>query len=161
VVVLCRAATDLALENDRLRRYARRMERRAMTDPLTRLPNRRAIEARAQAEIRRLGRHPSPLAVGLIDIDHFKEINRRYLWPGGDQALIATAQTISGSLRESDCVGRVGGEEFMVVVPDADLAGASLLAERIRAAVERLSVNYDGQVIRLTVSVGFAAAETG
>jgi diguanylate cyclase (GGDEF)-like protein len=129
--------------------------------PLTGLPNRRAIEAATAQELARRARHPAPLALGLIDIDHFKEINRRHLLSGGDRALVAVARTMSTSLRAQDRVGRVGGEEFLVVAPQTNEGGAAALAERIRAAVAEATVNFNGRQIAVTVSVGFAVTKAG
>jgi len=152
---------ELEEDNRRLRRHALEMERQAMTDPLTGLLNRRAIEAVAGYEVCRRARHPGPLALGLIDADQFKSINTRHLLPGGDQALIGLARALAGSLRATDRIGRVGGEEFLVVAPHTDTAGAAALAERLRAAVEQTPVSYNGEVIAVTVSIGVAVAEVG
>ncbi len=153
-----REVTELEEEGRKLRRRSAELERLALTDPLTDLANRRAIEADVEHEIRRRGRQPGPLAVGLIDADHFKTINTEHHHPGGDHALIGLARALVGALRTTDRVGRLGGEEFLVVAPQTDVDGAAALAERIRAAVERTPVYYNGQAIRLTVSVGFAVA---
>lgn len=147
--------------NRKLRQRMQELEFLARTDPLTGLANRRAIEETAEYEIGRRSRSLEPLALGLIDIDHFKEINRRYLHPGGDQALIAVAGVFSGCLRSTDQVGRVGGEEFLVVAPQTDLGGARVLAERLRATVARTPFRYDKQTIAVTVSIGFAVASAG
>src|SRR5262249_40469470 len=98
-------------------------------------------------------------ALGIIDADHFREINRRYLLPGGDQVLIGLAKTLTASLRTVDTVGRIGGEEFLVVAPETSYDGASVLAERIRSTVERTKMFYKEQPIEVTVSVGFAVVE--
>jgi diguanylate cyclase (GGDEF)-like protein len=143
-----------------LEQRLRELEVLAQTDPLTGLLNRRAIEAVARREVQRQQRYPSPLALGLLDVDHFREINARYLLPGGDEALRAVAQTLKGTLRAVDTVGRLGGDEFLVVAPATDGAGAAALAERLRAAVERSEVSYQGATIRLTCSLGFAVADT-
>src|SRR5262249_3822679 len=132
-----------------------------LTDPLTGLPNRRAVDRLVESEIRRRARYPSPLALGLIDADHFKEINRRYLLPGGDQVLVDLAKTLSATMRTVDTVGRTGGEEFLVGAPETSLEGAATLGERIRAAVEATPFSYKGQPIQATVSVGFAVAGPG
>jgi diguanylate cyclase (GGDEF)-like protein len=137
------------------------LEKMALTDSLTRLPNRRAIELLARRELLRRARTPSPIAFGLIDADRFKQINADYLLSGGDQVLIAVAQTLQETMRGSDAVGRVGGEEFMVVAPNTDADGAARLGERIRSAVESLRTVHRDQVIRLTVSSGFAVAPAG
>jgi diguanylate cyclase len=135
------------------------LEKLALTDPLTGLPNRRALDRLAEAEIRRRTRYPSTLALGLIDADHFKEINNRHLLPGGDQVLVDLARVLSASVRTVDTVGRIGGEEFMVVAPETNLEGAIVLGERIRSAVESNDFSYKGQRIEVTVSAGFVVAE--
>lgn len=132
-----------------------------MTGPLTGLLNRRAIEGAAEYEAGRRARYPGPLALGLIDADRFKEVNDRFLWPGGDQVLVGLAGVLSGSLRALDRVGRVGGDEFLVVAPQTDVAGATALAERLRAAVAQTPVRCNGQAVAVTMSVGFAVAEAG
>jgi diguanylate cyclase (GGDEF)-like protein len=132
------------------------LEKLALTDPLTGLPNRRAIDRLAESEMRRRARYPSALALGFIDADHFKEINCRYLLPGGDQVLVDLAKVLGASIRTVDAVGRVGGEEFMVVAPETTLEGAAVLAERIRAAVEQYPFSYKQEPICVTVSAGFA-----
>jgi diguanylate cyclase (GGDEF)-like protein len=150
---------ELAEANRQLQQRNLMLERLALTDPLTGLPNRRAIERVAKTELRRRARYPGALALGVVDIDNFKEVNRRYLLPGGDQVLATLARTMANSLRTVDSFGRIGGEEFLVVAPETDLAGAGVLAERIRGASERCRAIYNGQAISVTVSVGFAVAE--
>lgn len=135
------------------------LERLALTDELTGLPNRRAVEQILHSEIRRRARYPSPLTVGLIDADRFKDINSLYHYTGGDQVLICLGKTLNSSVRSVDTVGRVGGEEFLVVAPQTDLDGARNLGERIRAAAEHMIVEHHGQRIRVTVSVGMAVLE--
>ena len=134
------------------------LEKLALTDPLTGLPNRRATDALVEAELLRRARYPSALALGVIDVDHFKEVNARYLLPGGDQVLAGLARTFTASLRAVDSVGRIGGEEFLVVAPETGAEGARVLAERIRAAVAGSCHYYKQHEIRVTVSVGFAVA---
>ncbi|MCS6976338.1 MAG: diguanylate cyclase [Gemmatales bacterium] len=135
------------------------LERLALTDDLTGLPNRRAVEQILHSEIRRRARYPSPLTVGLIDADHFKDINSLYHYTGGDQVLICLGKTLNSSVRSVDTVGRVGGEEFLVVAPQTDTEGARNLGERIRSAAEHMTVEHHGQQIRVTVSVGMAVLE--
>jgi diguanylate cyclase (GGDEF)-like protein len=134
------------------------LEKMALTDPLTGLPNRRAIELIARKELLRRTRVPSGIAFGLVDADRFKQINSRYLLCGGDHVLVWLGQVLSASMRATDALGRVGGEEFMVVAPGTDAAGADVLAERLRAAVAEGETAYHGKPIRMTVSVGFAVA---
>jgi diguanylate cyclase (GGDEF)-like protein len=137
------------------------LEKMALTDPLTGLPNRRAIDLIARKELLRRTRAPAPLAIGLIDADHFKEVNTVHLLSGGDHVLTWLAGVLQASIRASDSLGRVGGEEFMVVAPGTDVAGAEVLAERLRSTVEAASTSYAGRPIRLTVSIGFGVADAG
>lgn len=152
---------ELEEANHLLQQRNQMLEKLALTDPLTGLPNRRAIDRLVEAEVRRRARYPSSLSLGLLDADHFKEINNRYLLPGGDQVLIDLSKTIAASLRTVDSVGRIGGEEFLIVAPETSLEGATTLAERIRSGVEGSVFQYKTQPIRVTVSVGFAVAPAG
>jgi diguanylate cyclase (GGDEF)-like protein len=152
---------ELEEANHLLQQRTTELEMLALTDSLTGLLNRRAIEDVARSEMRRHARYRSPLALGVIDADYFREINRRYLLPGGDRVLVSLAKTLTGSLRTVDAVGRIGGEEFLVVAPETNYEGAAALAERIRSTVEQTPTSYQGQVIQITVSVGFAVAEGG
>jgi diguanylate cyclase (GGDEF)-like protein len=147
---------------DRVTQRTRELEMLAMTDPLTGLLNRRAIDNVAANELKRQARYPgSPLAIGLIDADNFREINRCYLHTGGDEVLRGLAKVLVTSLRSVDFVGRVGGEEFLIVAPETHFQGAGVLAERIRATVERTPIWFRHQAISVTVSLGFAVAELG
>ncbi len=151
---------ELEEANKQLQLKNAMLERLALTDELTGLPNRRAIEHILRNEIRRRSRYRFPLAVGMIDADHFKDVNTRYLYPGGDQVLIALGKTVTSSLRGVDTVGRMGGEEFLVVTPETNFDGARSMAERLRQAVADTRVEYQGEQIQVTVSVGFAVADS-
>lgn len=135
------------------------LEKLALTDPLTNLPNRRAMDRLAERELRRRERYPGPLAIGMIDVDHFKAINDRYLLPGGDKVLIDLARSLTASVRTVDFVGRIGGEEFMVIAPETSMEGAVILGERIRSTVEATEFTYKNESIPVRVSIGFAIAE--
>jgi diguanylate cyclase (GGDEF)-like protein len=135
------------------------LEKESTIDPLTGLPNRRAMARVAEAELRRRERYHSTLCLGLIDVDHFKRINTRYLHPGGDQVLIGLARTLPESLRGADSLGRIGGEEFQIIAPETNLEGAKVLGERIRCTVEGQTYTYQGKPIGVTVSIGMAVAE--
>jgi diguanylate cyclase (GGDEF)-like protein len=150
---------ELEEANNQLQRALDEMKKLALTDPLTGLLNRRAIEDIAAAELRRHTRYHSHLAMGIVDVDHFRHINDRYLYPGGDSVLIQLTRILSSLLRSVDSIGRIGGEEFLVVAPETTAEGAQVLAERIRSTVERTEFVYDGKTIAVTVSVGFAVAE--
>ncbi len=155
-----KANGDLEKANRDLQQKANEMMRLALTDPLTGLLNRRAMDGLAVAEMKRHDRHHHPVAMGIIDADHFREINKQYLLTGGDATLIGLAKLLTAIMRESDTVGRVGGEEFLVIAPETNEEGAKLLAERIRATVEQTPIAYHEHQVRLTVSIGFAVAES-
>jgi diguanylate cyclase (GGDEF)-like protein len=153
-----------------LQAHDEEMKRLALTDPLTQLKNRRMIEGLAQAELKRHARYHSPLSLGIIDIDHFKEINTTQGLPGGDAILVGLAKLLTASMRETDTVGRAadeeflsvgryGGEEFLVIAREANEEGARILAERIRKKVESTPIEYNKQLVPITVSIGFAVAE--
>src|SRR5262249_37797259 len=143
----------------RVAERTRELEMLARTDVLTGLSNRRHIEEIARQELDRRLRYGGSLAFGLVDADHFHDINTRYTHPGGDAVLRGLAQTLASSLRAVDRVGRYGGEESLVVAPETNLEGAQSLAERIRSTAEKSQTSYHGQPIPVTVSVGFAVAD--
>src|SRR5262249_31102714 len=99
---------ELEEVNHELEQKNKMLEKLALTDPLTNLPNRRAMDRMAERELRRRDRSPSPIALALVDVDHFKEINARYLLPGGDKVLIDLSRALAGSLRTVDLLGRIG-----------------------------------------------------
>jgi diguanylate cyclase (GGDEF)-like protein len=123
------------------------------TDGLTGLLNRRTFDVDAAAEVALSARHGRPLAIAMIDIDHFKAVNDTYGHPTGDAVLRAVAERIAGSLRDSDTAYRYGGEEFAVLLRETDGPGALRVAERIRRDVER---GFAGQDPAVTVSSGVA-----
>jgi diguanylate cyclase (GGDEF)-like protein len=152
---------ELQEANGLLEQRARELERLALTDPLTGLFNRRAMDELARFELKRHARYPSPVAIGYIDVDHFKRINTEHLLTGGDEVLKGLARLLSGCVREVDSVGRVGGEEFLVLARETGADGAAVLAERIRSSVAATPIVYNGQQISITVSAGFAVADVG
>jgi diguanylate cyclase (GGDEF)-like protein len=152
---------ELEEANQLLQQRTRELERLALTDPLTGLFNRRAVDELARFELKRHARYPSPLALGFIDVDHFKRINTDYLLTGGDEVLKGLARILTGSIREVDSVGRVGGEEFLVIARETGEEGCAVLAERIRSTVANTPIEYNGRAIGITVSIGFAVAEVG
>lgn len=152
---------ELEEANHELEQKNKMLERLALTDQLTGLPNRRAMDRLAERELRRRERYPGPLAVGLVDVDHFKEINERYLLPGGDKVLVDLGKALMGSLRTVDLLGRIGGEEFLVIAPETTMEGAVVLGERIRTTVENSEFSYKDEPIAVRVSLGFAVADAG
>lgn len=128
-------------------------ETRAASDPLTGLPNRRAADETLARLAAHAGRTVSPLAVMLLDLDHFKQVNDIHGHHRGDQALAAVAQILTGSLRASDFAARYGGEEFLILLPDTDRLGARTIAEKLRGQIERADLS---PVASLTGSFGIA-----
>ncbi len=152
---------ELEEANHELEQKNKMLEKLALTDPLTGLPNRRAMDRLAERELRRRDRYPSPLALALIDVDHFKDINARYLLSGGDKVLVDLGKVFAGSLRTVDFLGRIGGEEFLVIAPETTMEGAVILGERIRSTIEKYLFEYKDDKIQVTVSIGFAVVKEG
>jgi diguanylate cyclase (GGDEF)-like protein len=128
----------------------------ARTDPKTGLLNATAWQREADAEVARARRTDAPLALLLVDVDHFKRVNDSHGHLVGDEVLRALATELRRQVRESDAVGRFGGEEFTVLLPGTDDAGAYGIAERLRASAANLSVAAAGARISVTVSIGVA-----
>lgn len=130
------------------------MERLARTDVLTGLPNRRDILARAQAELDRSLRTRHPVSLLMLDLDHFKAINDQYGHPIGDVVLRAFARIGQARMRRIDALGRIGGEEFLVVLPETDGDEALAAAERLRLAYEQGCIETTRGIVSVTVSIG-------
>ena len=135
-------------------------ERRAQTDPLTGVFNRRSLVERLDAACLRARARGLPIALLFIDLDHFKEINDSYGHAAGDACLSAIIGPIQAELRHSDVIGRYGGEEFVVILSSADIAAAHPIAERIRNRVADVRVEGFGAPIKLTCSIGVATSDT-
>jgi two-component system, cell cycle response regulator len=132
------------------------LRHQAMHDFLTGVFNRRAIRDRLQQEISRAEREDGSLSVGMFDIDHFKNINDAHGHQAGDEALVAFSRLIQGGLRKYDCVGRYGGEEFLVIAPGAIGPDAESVYERLRARIAGAEIATNAESIALTVSIGVA-----
>ncbi len=169
ILCACAVASTLLFSREIRRRQAAEAALRvamnelsalATTDGLTGIANRRAFDTRLDGEWRRILRARAPIAVLTIDVDHFKSFNDRYGHPRGDEALRAVATCLREvARRPSDLAARTGGEEFSVVLPDTDLAGALGVAGQIRSAVEALDLTHEESATgRLTVSIGVAVA---
>ena len=128
----------------------------ARTDPKTGLLNATAWQREADGEVARAQRTSSPLALLLVDVDHFKSVNDSHGHLIGDEVLRTLATELRQQVRESDVVGRFGGEEFTVLLPRTDAAGACRIAERLRSSASGLSVAAAAARIRVTVSIGVA-----
>ncbi|MBA3531734.1 MAG: diguanylate cyclase [Ardenticatenales bacterium] len=143
----------------RLRQALHRLQLLASRDALTGQFNRQAIMKLAKKELLRAQRTDKPISIALLDLDYFKEVNDEHGHLIGDQALRLAAETMAGAIRSYDSLGRWGGEEFLMVLPDANRAHATAIAERVR---ERLAacrlLLKDGRTLSLRVSVGVAEA---
>jgi diguanylate cyclase len=120
-------------------------------DSLTGLPNAWTMNHLLECELRRRDGYPGTLAIVLIDVDNFKAINARYFLPGGDQVLRDLAKFLRAWVRASDHVGRIGGDEFMIIAPQIN-QGADALAERIRTTVANTKFAYKDNIIPVRVS---------
>jgi diguanylate cyclase (GGDEF)-like protein len=150
MAVIAIVVRGLAARNARL---VARLTLESRIDPLTGLLNRRGLEERFAVELARAKRDRRPLAVVAVDIDHFKRINDDHGHQAGDRALVWLAAMLCEQTRGADIVARVGGEEFVIVLPGSDGASTLEFAERLRRAIE------DGDAeIALTISAGVASA---
>ena len=148
---------------DRLRQQRAALteaQRHARTDPLTGVLNRRSLLERLDAACLRARVRGLPIAVLFIDLDHFKRINDTFGHQAGDDCLCAVIEPIHLELRQSDVIGRFGGEEFVVILSSADTAAASLIAQRILERVAEVRVTGFGEPIAITCSIGVAGSDT-
>lgn len=135
-----------------------RLETLALTDSLTGVLNRRALEERLAAEMGRVRRYDSNVSLLLIDIDHFKSVNDSHGHLVGDRVLSETAGVLSHAVRAVDIVARYGGEEFVIVLPETSAAGAAVFAERVRELIAEHTFDADGaSPLKLTASIGVAS----
>jgi diguanylate cyclase (GGDEF)-like protein len=138
------------------KRYQDRLEAMALSDKLTGLANRQALDMMLQRDMAENKRTGMGLALLLLDLDRFKEVNDKHGHLAGDAVLKCLAEAIRGQLRDSDMVGRWGGEEFMVILKRTDLNAALLVAEKIRQHVESTKIAYDRDNLKLSCSIGVA-----
>jgi two-component system cell cycle response regulator len=160
--LLARTATQIRRKRlqDRLQESYRRSLSLALTDELTGLYNRRYLLAHLEELLGRVHKDGISVALLLFDIDHFKQVNDTYGHPAGDDVLRELASRTMNSVRSVDLVARLGGEEFVVVMPETDLAIAAGVAERLRLAVAREPFVFgaDGRTLSVTISIGITAA---
>ncbi len=140
-----------------LQMHKKRLKKLASLDELTGLNNRRIFFEKAEMELHRVERYKRSLSVMIYDLDNFKNINDTYGHPFGDKVLKKIAEETKKTFRDVDVVGRIGGEEFGVMVPETHLGGAITAAERFRKAIENLEIKADnGDIVKLSVSIGVA-----
>ncbi len=140
----------------KLRSETRALVKAANLDPLTGAFNRRGLDREFERLLSEAERSQGLLSVLMLDLDDFKAVNDRFGHVVGDRVLTTATEAIDSLLRENAILGRPGGEEFCVLVPDADIGGATVLAERIREKMANLGVKSDGAVVPVTVSIGIA-----
>ncbi|MDZ7923960.1 MAG: diguanylate cyclase [Marinagarivorans sp.] len=153
--------TEVAANRLQLQRANSKLHIISQTDGLTGLLNRKYWEEGLTHEFKRFQRYKHNCSLIMLDIDHFKRINDTYGHPAGDEIIRNTAQILKNNLRDIDICGRYGGEEFTVTLVDTNLDGAMLVAERLRAAIERNTIYYDEHVINYTISIGIAEIKDG
>ena len=143
---------ELTQEIERRKQLEAELQRQATTDPLTGLFNRRQYEMLFRRERERCARQGGSMVLGIADLDHFKQINDTHGHDLGDQALQHVAQIFTRALRHSDVVGRFGGEEFILLLPDTQMEQASVVVERLREELEATPLVAGGLTIRLTAT---------
>lgn len=148
--------TERTRELERLREEA---EEQARTDPLTGLLNRRGFSESAARLISLAERSGRPLSLFMLDIDHFKRVNDTWGHDAGDEVLVAISRAMQENKRAADLAVRLGGEEFAILLPDTDMAGATALAEKLRRSIQGMTIHTDGVEIQATCSFGVAASK--
>jgi two-component system cell cycle response regulator len=155
------AAGRTKVLQEELVEQTRRLETLIFEDPLTGLANRRYILTQLGSFVSGARRHGRALSVAIVDVDRFKEVNDRHGHAAGDAVLVAATGALRSHLRAEDHLGRLGGEEFLGVLPDTDAEAAAAVAERMRAEVAGTVVEHDGVRLQVTVSIGMATWEAG
>jgi diguanylate cyclase (GGDEF)-like protein len=128
----------------------------ANTDVLTFLPNRRKILSTLQEEVIRSDRYGTPLSVSILDLDHFKNVNDTYGHTAGDQVLRSVAARLRTQIRHPDTIGRYGGEEFLIVLPNSEMQAAVEQASRLCQVIRKLRIDVNEHIASVTISVGVA-----
>ena len=154
-----RSNNETVQENIALRRQ---FEQAALSDPLTGFRNRRWFDQTLPRIVQRHLRASEPLCIAMMDIDHFKRVNDNFGHAAGDAVLLQVGRLVRGSLRPSDFAARVGGEEFVLILPQTSLPGAISAIERLREAIAATAFEHDGRrLLQVTVSLGLVALERG
>ncbi|HKI55463.1 MAG TPA: GGDEF domain-containing protein [Anaerolineales bacterium] len=133
----------------------------ANTDVLTFLPNRRKIIVDLQEEVIRSNRYGASLSISLLDLDHFKNINDTYGHTTGDEALRSVSARLREQIRNPDTIGRYGGEEFLIVLPNSEIKAAGEQAERLCQTVRSLQIEANDHSFKVTISIGVAQYRIG
>lgn len=161
VCITLQDATDASLYQNMLKSALAKLEATSRVDGLTQVFNRQYWESHLSSEFARVQRYGGTLSVILFDLDHFKHINDSYGHLCGDEVLKRVAAVVGGLLRDGDTLGRYGGEEFGIVLPNTEIGGASVVAERIRSQLEATPIFYQEQELHVTASLGVAQLTSG
>jgi diguanylate cyclase (GGDEF)-like protein len=165
VGLLVRLAKRLRSNNDAVQEsivLRRQFEQAALSDALTGFRNRRWLDQTLPRIVQRHLHASEPLCLGMMDIDHFKQINDNYGHAAGDAVLLQVGRLVRANMRPADSAARIGGEEFVLILPQTLLPGAISAVERLREAVASASFDYDGGALpQVTVSIGLVALERG
>lgn len=157
ICIIIYDVTDEAINKKELEDANAKLESLSRTDRLTGLYNRGFWEENLKKEFKRMQRSAGCSCLLMLDVDHFKRINDKFGHSGGDVALRHIADVLKKTLRESDVIGRFGGEEFAVTLVDTDIEGGKIFAERVRKIMSESTILFDDNEIKLTISLGLAA----
>jgi diguanylate cyclase (GGDEF)-like protein len=147
-------ATDTSIYQSRLHELTEKLREASNRDGLTKLFNRRYIEETLDNEFNRARRYQGKLSVILTDIDFFKKVNDTYGHLAGDDVLRAVSQRLSAGLRGTDVLGRYGGEEFLIILPETNIEGAQILADRLRHDMAATPIKVEGESLPISISLG-------
>ncbi|ABE53824.1 diguanylate cyclase [Shewanella denitrificans OS217] len=161
ICIIVYDVTDIAVNKLQLKGANEQLELLSQTDGLTQLHNRRHWQECMEHEFERFNRYADIASLVMIDIDNFKQINDKYGHPAGDKVIQHIAHLLKNALRETDCAGRYGGEEFSAVLAKTNATDALQFTERLRTQIEASEVSYKDQKIKVTVSLGINALHSG
>lgn len=156
VCIILFDVTDAAIYRTMHQAAMKKLEMVSRVDGLTQLFNRSHWQSRLAEEFSRAGRYQNPMSLIMFDLDHFKSINDTHGHLGGDAVLVQVSGIIKDALRDSDIAGRYGGEEFGIILPNTNAAGAKVVAERLRSTIESTPVPFEKVQIPVTASLGIA-----
>ena len=156
-----RAQQELRIRNVELKAVLAQADEISNTDALTFLPNRRKIIVELQEEVIRSNRYKTPLSISILDIDHFKKVNDTYGHTTGDETLRSVAARFREHIRHPDVIGRYGGEEFLIVLPNSEVKAAADQANRLCQQIRGMQINANENVLSVTISIGVAQFKVG